>query len=73
MFPWGLRVLILCGVAAFAQQQTPVTQAPEATPVAAETSDEDANEPAEVSEPEATATQNRTSLNLLGQTNAQGG
>lgn len=65
--------MILCGVAAFAQQQTPATQAPEATPVAAETGDEDASEPAEAAEPEATATQNRTSLNLLGQTNAQGG
>lgn len=78
MFSWGLRVFILCGVAAFAQTQTPAptpAAAPAATPAAAEPDEEGAEEPAATApaEAETAATQNRTSLNLLGQTNAQSG
>jgi hypothetical protein len=69
---WGLRVLILCGVAAFAQQQAPSPAS--SAPTAEEgTAEEDATEAAPEPEAESSATQNRTSLNLLGQTNAQSG
>ena len=55
----------------FAQQQTP---APASAPAAEqEAADETEDEAVPETEAESTATQNRTSLNLLGQTNAQSG
>lgn len=70
MLRWGVSVLIFC-VAAFAQQPT---AAPDSPPAAEEEASEEAeSDAAPEPEAESTATQNRTSLNLLGQTNAQSG
>jgi hypothetical protein len=70
----GFRVFILFGVAAFAQPQAPAPVPPaEVTATADEGSENPAAETAGATEAETAATLNRTSLNLLGQTNAQGG
>jgi hypothetical protein len=67
MSSWGLGVFV-CASALWAQQPAPPAEVE--PPASAESGE--AEEPA-VADPSSAATQNRTSLNLLGQTNAQGG
>jgi hypothetical protein len=66
MSSWGIAIL-LCSSALWAQQPAPPPK-PEPTPAAEPESDSTPVPDAAVA-----ATQNRTTLNLLGQTNAQGG